>query len=69
MKLIDIQNGREVKVGDIVSTFRNELVRVTGLQPPKKAGSTGRVVVETCPNKGLAQELFPTVIGCKFVEG
>jgi len=45
MKLVDDVTGREVKVGDLTYTFRNEAVRVVGIREPAHRGSTGRVTL------------------------
>jgi hypothetical protein len=69
MKLINSETGNEVKVGDAVTTFRDEDGTVTDVEEPRKPSSTGRVYVKfTYPNASLTKEFFPSVIGAEWVE-
>lgn len=65
MKLVHELSGEEIKVGDIVKTFRGEDAVVTHMQPPQHAASSGKVTVRLVGNK-LETEFFPSVIFAKF---
>lgn len=62
----------EVKVGDEVVTRDGEIwvVQFGVGCPPHKAGSTGRIWVETPRTDGevFTQEFFPSVFDCVWVE-
>ena len=64
-KLVDARNGKEILVGTLRPTSRNEVVKVVGLHPPHKPGSTGKVSVELRSGSGMLY--YPVVIGAKFV--
>jgi hypothetical protein len=66
-KLIDQDTGAELAIGDERPTFRNELVRIDGLQPPDQPGSMGRVFVRF-GDGSRSSSLFPGVINAEFVE-
>jgi hypothetical protein len=58
-----------VRMGDKVESHRGEKYTVTGGQPPRHGGSTGRVyVTERAGKHGYTAEFYPSVIGCKWVE-
>jgi len=65
--LWSVRLGRNLRLGDIVETFRGERGTVTGGTSPHKQGSTGRVYVEM-ENGGWASEFFPSVIDAKWVK-
>lgn len=68
-RLICERTGEEIKVGDEVDTFRGDQVRVVGIRPPHRPGSSGRVIVdELSANGSRGQEYFPSVIDAKIVE-
>lgn len=61
-KLVD-QDGNEIKVGDIVTTFRGEQVTVTLIRGNE--GRNGRVYLRD--DNGREQECFPGVISSHFI--
>lgn len=63
MKLYNEKTGDEIKVGDIVTTFRGESVTVTGW--PKD----GRNKVWVKNADGDTREYFPSVIDAVLREG
>lgn len=60
------RSGNIVVVGDVVSTFRGELVTVTGGRAPDRPGSAGRVYVRS--EKGHEMEYYPSVINAEWRE-
>lgn len=68
MKLIFIETGNEVRLGDIAHTFRGEKVKVVGIDQPHKSSSTGRVTVEFSDGDRGAQSFFPGVIEAKWID-
>ena len=69
MRLINKETRNEVKIGDTVETFRGEEGIVTGIDEPRKSGSTGRVYIKfEYPNAKLTREFFPGVIGAEWIE-
>lgn len=58
-------NGNVMKVGDKVMTFREELVTLTGMEPPRYEGTTGRVYLTD--DNGMENGYYPSVIVAKFV--
>jgi hypothetical protein len=68
IRLIEKRTGREVKLYDTVTMERTgEEVVVHGINPPRHAGSTGKVRV-THENWSFEREFFPGVVGCEFRE-
>jgi hypothetical protein len=65
MKLINSRTKQEVKIGDMVTSFRGEQYEVLNWSKPQHAGSSGRMYV-----KGdlCQRELFPSVFNCEFVK-
>lgn len=68
MVLVYSSTGEPVRVGDIVKTFRSDVVQVEGIREPQHEGSTGRVWVRSLYNS-TKREYFPGVIDAKWVEG
>jgi hypothetical protein len=64
MKLIK-ENGSEVRIGQLVFTFRGELVEILDFTAPHKPSSTGRVYVKFAD--GSTRGFFPSVVGCSIV--
>jgi hypothetical protein len=68
-RLVDEATGRELKVGETVTTFRGEKMILTGGQPPRHEGSSGRVYL--CPPGARrftnTAEFYPGVINAKWV--
>lgn len=67
MRLIYKDSKQPVKIGDIVDLGKGEMVDVQYFREPHKAGSTGKVTVETV-NTGLRREYFVGIIGAAWVE-
>lgn len=65
-KLINEKTGLEIKIGEMVETFRGERVELISFQAGRHAGSTGRVVVALSPS--CEAEYYPGVIGAKIVK-
>ena len=67
MRLILERTGEPIRIGDGVTSFRGEAYIVTGGEPPRHEGSTGRIWVREAgtPNE---TEFFPGVFECKWVE-
>ena len=64
MKLINSKTKQEVKIGDMVTSFRGEKYEVRSWSEPQHRGSTGRMYVK---NDQLDRELYPAVFNCEFV--
>ena len=69
MKLVNEKTGQEVKVGEVVTSFRGEKFTLRSAELPRHSGSSGRVVVlpKGVTNSFDAQEFFPSVFDLKFV--
>jgi hypothetical protein len=65
MKLINCETKQEVKIGDIVTSFRGEKYEVTRISIPHSHASSGRMHVT---NGLIRQSFYPTVFNCKFIE-
>lgn len=69
--LCKITTGEEVKIGDAVTTFRNEPCTYVKGYPPRHSGSQGKVIVSfTAPALGqrpTEREFFASVIGCHWL--
>jgi hypothetical protein len=67
MRLIYEKTGQDVRAGDLVTTRDGEEFRLDFYREPHKPSSTGRVYIT--PTAGGGQlELFPSVIGAKWIE-
>lgn len=66
-KLINKKTGKEVKVGDTVTTFRGEKAVLEGFKEPHKSSSTGKVYVKF-EGAEWSDQFYPSVIGCEIVE-
>ena len=68
MKLIN-KAGKEIKEGDVLTSFSGEKARFISGTPPHKPGSSGRVYVEEIEMTGKGRrEYFPTVYALEWVE-
>lgn len=67
MRLVYETTGEEVKVGDIVTTFRGKKCEVKYFAPPHKPSSEGKITVqeEGCT---FCSEYYVGVIGAKWIE-
>lgn len=63
--LVSEKNGRRVRVGETVTTFRGEQAKLVRTEWPRHSGSTGRVYIE---EDGQLNGYYPSVIGAKWVE-
>lgn len=65
MKLVDQNTGYELKVGDTVTTFREQRRVLSAIWVPgtSQGGRGGRVQLEGEPGV-----YFPSVIGAKFIQ-
>ncbi len=61
-QLVDKETGEEIKVGDVRSTGKGESVTITGLQPPHKASSQGKVSVKSVEQE-WQQQFYASVVG------
>jgi hypothetical protein len=81
MQLVYEGTNQPVMIGDVVKTFRDELVVVQSITPPHKPSSTGRVFVKPISEDIVnafgsvlydppcaGREYFPSVIGAVWVE-
>lgn len=59
-KLINQKTNAEIKIGDTVTSFRNEEYVLVDFTPPKHEASTGRVTV--ADDDGKTAEFYPGVI-------
>jgi hypothetical protein len=65
MKLVD-DDGVELKVGDIVSTFRGERVMIVGLEEPREFGKSGYIHARYLDAQWV-NHWYPSVINARFV--
>jgi hypothetical protein len=63
--LIDRTTGKRLKIGDTVTNFRGEESVLTGMSPPHKSSSTGRVYVKTDGSR-YEGEYFPSVYNAEW---
>jgi hypothetical protein len=73
MILVNEKTGVEVKIGDAVKDFRDEVWYLVGsAAPPRYSGSTGRIFVNIKPMPhdlpSESRSFYPSVCGLKFVE-
>ena len=70
MRLVYESNGREVKVGDLVKTFRGDRVVVTFFREPHKPSSSGKVCVKraSLARQESEREYGVGVIGAKWID-
>ena len=66
LKLVLVESGRVIEVGDRLPDFRGDMVTVQGMTPPRHSGSTGRVYVLP-DGSTMRREFFPSVIGAAWV--
>lgn len=66
-KLFD-KDGNQVKEGDEIADFREDLHKVVGIYPPGRSGGmSGKIQVQPLKG-GMSKLLFPQVFKCRFVE-
>lgn len=68
MRLVYKATGKEVKVGDIATTFRGEKCEVKYFRPPHKPSSEGKVTVQFGEDKFNCMEYYVGVIGAEWIE-
>lgn len=66
-KLINSTTGKEVKVGDQIISFRDEVYVLKSMSEPHKPSSQGKVYAERV-NGGMRRELYPSVFNLKFID-
>lgn len=66
MRLIYKDTGKEVKPGDKVKSFRDELATVVSFSKPHKPSSSGRVLVDD--GNGFQHEYYVSVYGMEWVD-
>jgi hypothetical protein len=57
----------ELEVGDIVSTFRGERVKIVGLQEPQESSKSGYILAQYLDLPHWVNRWYPSVIGARFV--
>jgi hypothetical protein len=57
VKLVSIETGKEVKLGDSITDFRGDIETLQSMKPPHKSSSSGYV-----------NDYYAGVYNCKFVE-
>jgi hypothetical protein len=67
MKLVYKATGKEVKIGDVVTTSKGEKCIVTYFRPPHKPSSSGKVTVKF-EGDTFGMEYYVSVIGAEWVE-
>ena len=67
MRLITAE-GKEVQVGDILTSYRGEEMMVFGIEEPKHPNSSGRIYATDKGQSRWAYGYFPTVFNCKWAE-
>jgi len=66
MQLIYDITKQPVKIGDLVQTFRGEIVEVLSFNKPHKPSASGRVYVKD--KDGAKFESYVTVIGATWID-
>lgn len=61
--LIDAATGNEIKRGDLLITFRGEIVTLQDLQPPYVQGVEGKII---CRNRKQMGLYYPAMVGARF---
>lgn len=64
MKLINSITKQEVKMGDVVTSFRGKKYEVLSWSEPQHSGSTGLMYVR---DNQLYRDYYPSVFNCKFI--
>ena len=67
MRLVYKANGKEVKVGDMVTTSRGEKCEVTYFRQPHSPSSEGKISVRFEGNS-FDREYYVSVIGAEWIE-
>jgi hypothetical protein len=70
--LVDAASGKHILVGDTLTTFRGEKVKIESMRPPHKPSSSGHVTILHLSDDpkviGAMIEVYPGVINAKFVQ-
>ena len=64
MVLVDEKTEEPVNVGDMRIGFRGVLYKVTGGEPPRHVGSTGRVYLDDGQGELY---MYPSIVNCKWI--
>lgn len=67
MRLVYKATGEEVKVGDVVTTFRGKKCEVKYFREPHKPSSEGKVTVKE-EGSSFCMEYYVSVIGAEWIE-
>lgn len=67
MRLVYKATGKEVKVGDIVTTSRGDKCEVKYFRQPHKPSSSGKVTVQF-EGSNSSMEYYVSVIGAEWIE-
>ena len=64
-RLVHIETGKPINIGDELETFRGEKVRLVGMQPPHKPEASGKVF---CDDGQCDSVWYASVVGCRYVK-
>ena len=67
MRLVYKATGKEVKVGDIATTFRGKKCEVKYFRPPHKPNSEGKISVRS-EGDSFDMEYYVSVIGAEWID-
>lgn len=68
MRLVEKETGREIKVGDVVTSFRGEKYTVKYFREPHKASSCGKISVRRDNGEEYDSEFYVTAFGLEWIE-
>lgn len=66
-KLTQIRDGKEIKQGDSVVTFRGENAIMQSMAPPRHSSSAGKITIKIGAEEGLGREVYATVCGLQWI--
>lgn len=61
-----MKDGKEIKIGEVHTTYRGERMTVVGGKPPQKPSSEGKIYVRDDKYE-FSTEYYPSVIGAEWV--
>ena len=64
---IIVKDGQRIAIGDTVKDSRGTKVILSGFQPPRHAGSTGRVDLRSHSDNVYLGQFYPSVIGAAII--
>ena len=65
-RLVDTKGARELQIGSVVQTSNGERVTITGLQPPHKSSSQGKVSVTATGERRWSQQFYASVVSAEY---